>query len=124
MARGPASFARTARLTRPVEYRRVFANAERNTSRSLTVLTCPNGLDQARLGLAISRKVAARAVTRNRIKRIIRECFRQSQTQLGGWDIVILARPAAASTSAVNLRTELQQHWNRLKRRPCAPSSS
>ena len=93
-------------------------------SRSLTGLTCPNGLDQARLGLAISRKVAARAVTRNRIKRIIRECFRQSQTQLGGWDIVILARPAAASTSAVNLRTELQQHWNRLKRRPCAPSSS
>ena len=124
MTRGPASFARAARLTRPVEYRRVFANAERSHSRSLTVLASPNGLGHGRLGLAISRKVSARAVTRNRIKRIVRESFRQNQAQLTGWDIVILARTAAASNSAATLRNELQQHWNRLKRRPCVPSSS
>ena len=124
MARGPASFARSARLTRPVEFRRVFANAERFTSRALTVLIAPNDLDYPRLGLAISRKAAASAVDRNRIKRIVRESFRLHQGGIGGWDIVVMARNAAATASRQTLRAELEQHWNRLKPHPCAPSSS
>lgn len=124
MTRGPASFARTARLTRPVEFRRVFASAERLTSRALTVLIAPNDLGRPRLGLAISRKAAADAVDRNRIKRIVRESFRCHQGELGGWDIVVMARSAAATAPRNVLRAELEQHWNRLKRRPCAPSSS
>lgn len=124
MAQGSASFTRRARLTRAVEYQRVFAQAERSSSRSLTVLARANGLAQARLGLAISRKVAARAVQRNRIKRTVRESFRYHQALLKGWDIVVLARPPAAASEAATLRAELQQHWNRLKQRPCAPCSS
>lgn len=122
MARGPASFPRTARLTRPADFRRVFAGAARTHSRSLTLLAVPNGTGDARLGLAISRKVAPRAVTRNRLKRTIRESFRQHRSELGGWDIVILARPAAAATPNCDLRAELEQHWTRLRPRPCAPS--
>lgn len=74
--------------------------------------------------MAISRKAAARAVARNRIKRIIRESFRYQQKELGNWDIVILARNTATTSTAQVLRTELEQHWNRLKPRPCVPSSS
>lgn len=124
MARGPASFARCARLTRPVEFRRVFANAERLTSRALTVLFAPNELGRPRLGLAISRKAAASAVDRNRIKRTVRESFRSHQDEIGGWDIVVMARNTAATATSQTLRAELEQHWNRLKRRPCAPPSS
>jgi len=124
LERGQASFARTFRLTRPAEYKQVFASATRKTSRAFTVLTIPNGLEHARLGLAISRKAAARAVDRNRIKRIIRESFRCQQRELGSWDIVILARNTAATSTAAVLRTELEQHWNQLKQRPCVPSSS
>lgn len=123
MERGPASFVRALRLTRPAEYRRVFASAARNTSRAFTVLVVPNALQHPRLGLAVSRKAAPRAVARNRIKRIIRESFRQQHRELGDWDIVILARNAAATSSALVLRTELEQHWKRLKRSPCVPSS-
>lgn len=124
MALGPASFTRAARLTRPVEFRRVFANAERLTSRALTVLMTQNDLGRPRLGLAISRKAAANAVDRNRIKRIVRESFRSHLGDLGGLDIVVMARSAAATAPRHVLRAELEQHWNRLKRRPCAPSSS
>lgn len=122
MARGPASFPRTARLTRPAEYRRLFAGATRATSRCLTVLVYPNDTDSARLGLAISRKIAPHAVTRNRLKRTIRESFRRHRSELGGWDIVIQARPAAAAAPNRDLRAELEQHWTRLRRRPCVPS--
>ena len=120
MAPGPASFSRRARLTRPVEYRRVFAEAERSNSRALTLLMAPNGLGYSRLGLAISRKAVPRAVARNRIKRCVRESFRQHQGEIPGWDLVVLARSAAATTTGKALRAELEQHWNRLKRRPCA----
>ena len=122
MAPGPASFSRRARLTRPVEYRRVFAEAERSNSRALTLLMAPNGLGYSRLGLAISRKAVPRAVARNRIKRCVRESFRQHQDEVPGWDFVVLARSAAATTAGKALRAELEQHWNRLKRRPCAAS--
>lgn len=124
MEQGPAGFARAARLTRPVEYRRVFANAERSSGRALTLLAAANTLGHPRLGMAVSRKAVARAVDRNRIKRLIRESFRARQAELGAWDIVILARAGAAKLDRRALRAELEQHWNRLKRRPCAPSSS
>ncbi|MFN2309912.1 MAG: ribonuclease P protein component [Gammaproteobacteria bacterium] len=117
-----AAFARTARLTRPGEFRRVFAKAERSTGRALTVLFAANDLDRPRLGLALSRKAVGRSVDRNRIKRITRESFRLHQDALGGRDIVILARSGAAEVPRRALWAELEQHWKRLKRSLCAPS--
>jgi ribonuclease P protein component len=124
LERGPAGFARATRLTRPVDYRRVFASADRSSGRALTLLVAANTLGRPRLGMAVSRKAVARAVDRNRIKRVIRETFRSRQADLGGWDIVVLARAGAAKIARRALRAELEEHWNRLKRRPCAPSSS
>ena len=43
----------------------------------------------ARLGMLISRKHAARAVVRNRIKRCIREAFRLEQERLGPLDLLV-----------------------------------
>jgi len=123
LEKSPASFTRRARLTRPAEFRQVFAEARRSTSRNLTLLSAPNSLSYPRLGLAISKKAASRAVVRNRIKRIIRETFRQQQEGLGGWDIVVMAKAPAATASRKTLRAELEEHWNRLRQRPCAPSS-
>jgi ribonuclease P protein component len=66
---------------------------------------CPNTLGHPRLGIAISRKCAASAVTRNRAKRIIREAFRVRKDRLGGIDIVFLGRPGLASQSREEIRT-------------------
>lgn len=43
----------------------------------------------ARLGILISRKHAPLATDRNRIKRCIREAFRQSQEALGPLDVLV-----------------------------------
>ena len=54
---------------------------------------------RARLGILISRKHAARATVRNRIKRCIREAFRLEQAGLGALDVLVRppygARPGA-----------------------------
>ncbi len=83
----------------------------------LTVLARQNGLDHARLGLAISKRMIKTAVGRNRVKRQIRESFRHHQTQLAGLDIVVLSRNAAAQASNLELRNSLQAHWERLLKR-------
>jgi ribonuclease P protein component len=58
-----------------------------------------------RYAFAISKRVG-NAVTRNRIKRRLREVLRLSALT-EGYDIVIVARPAAAETDFQALKTEL-----------------
>lgn len=65
-----------------------------------------------RLGLAVSRRVDARAVVRNRIKRTARESFRRRRAQLPGGDYVLVARREAAQRDPGSLRDQLQALWN------------
>ena len=73
-------------------------------------------MNLARLGLAVSKKHCRRATARNRIKRIIRESFRQQQDMLTGLDIVVINRPAATEASNREMFDSLEQHWQRCRR--------
>src|SRR5699024_6439110 len=86
-------FARSMRLVDPSDFKQVFAVGERARGRAFTVLYCSNSLDHPRLGMAIPRRHFSRAVDRNRIRRVIRESFRQWQQVLGGRDLVVLSKP-------------------------------
>ncbi len=71
----------------------------------------------ARLGLAVSRKTSKRAVIRNRLKRSVRESFRQRRHALPVVDILVIAHAAAVGASSTQLRQELDQHWAQLDQR-------
>ncbi|MEN8107332.1 MAG: ribonuclease P protein component [Pseudomonadota bacterium] len=115
MQAGLTRFPRQARLTEPGEYQRVFKQCRcKAGDRWMTMLAIPNDTGYPRLGLAISRKAARTAVARNRIKRRIRETFRHRQTELGGLDIVVIARPGIALQSNPALNAALQTLWKRL----------
>lgn len=88
----------------------------RSADGCMTVLARSNSGGRARLGLAISRKHARRAVDRNRIKRITRESFRHHLALLHGLDIVVLARDGIAGKNNEELRAALGAHWNKLAR--------
>ncbi|UEX78055.1 ribonuclease P protein component [Sediminicurvatus halobius] len=117
---GTRAFPRSARLTRPAQYRRVFQGAERFADRYFTLLAA-GGAPEPRLGLAISRRVAPRAVDRNRLKRLVRESFRAQRAALPAVDAVVMARPAARHAGNAELAAALDRLWRRMAQR-CAGS--
>jgi ribonuclease P protein component len=110
------SFPRTARLTTSDQYQRVFAESTRVSNKAITLLACANEEGFPRLGLAISKKCARRAVQRNRIKRLVRESFRMRQKELPAIDIVVLCRPVSVLLSNQELAEGIEQLWHRLKK--------
>lgn len=119
----PRRFPQRVRLLKPDEFSRVFKNPLRSSDRLLTILAKPNEIGHARLGLAISKKHAKRAVDRNRIKRLVRESFRLNLAQLPAIDLVVMAKPMTRSAENQQISQALQQHWHRLNKQ-CAKFSS
>src|SRR6185369_5045006 len=66
---------------------------------------------RARFGITVSRKVGC-AVTRNRIKRWVRECCRRESSVATCWDIVVVAKPQAAAVSLDLALSELATVWS------------
>ena len=120
------SFPRCARLTRPSEFRWVFAQASRVSDQAFTVLARPRPEGSTatigpRLGLAIAKKCAKRAVSRQRVKRLVRESFRKAQHELPDVDIVVMCRPPVTQMTNRQVYDALDKLWQRLKRQ-CATS--
>jgi ribonuclease P protein component len=67
----------------------------------------------ARLGMLISRKHAARAVVRNRLKRCIREAFRLEQERLGPLDVLV--RPPYGAKPSAKMIARLREIFGSLK---------
>ncbi len=106
-------FTKRHRLLTAAAYGRVFDKAARSRDKWFTVLCRDNESDLARLGLAISKKHCRKATARNRLKRLVRESFRQHQGELAGLDVVVLNQAAAAAAAAPELRASLESHWRR-----------
>lgn len=66
--------------------------------------------DLLRVGYTVSKKVSKKAVTRNRIKRRLREAVRVEGPKHGqmGWDYVIIARRAAEQATFDQLTERLR----------------
>ena len=113
-------FPRQRRLRSKRDFDRVFEHSVRSQDAFFSVLARRNELGLARLGLAVSVKVAGTGAARNRLKRIIRESFRLA-SGLAPLDLVVTARAGAATQSSALLRESLGAHWRALVER-CARS--
>ncbi len=76
--------------------RRDFGQAQRRGERlssrySLLLIRKRADGGPARLGITVTRKVG-KAVRRNRVKRLVREWFRQDALEVGPYDLVVIAK--------------------------------
>ena len=85
------TFARRYRLTKTDEFSSVFGfrRAIRGKLLMLHYQPRPDGLNDARLGVVVGKKLLKRAVDRNRVKRIVREQFRRERPQLPPCDLIV-----------------------------------
>ncbi len=100
-------FPRSRRLTSRRQFAKVYNGGRKARRRSFTIFGLANDVGHCRLGLTVTRR-AGSAVTRNRIKRVLRDAFRR---QGPGWpesmDLVINAYPEVLTMDRDQLRREL-----------------
>jgi ribonuclease P protein component len=109
------NFARDRRIVKTDEFSSVFRLRPVQRTAHFVLYTRDNQLQHARLGVVAAKRFAPRAVTRNTIKRITRELFRQAT--LPAIDCIVrLSKPVnsksgPATTAALKtvLRAELTQ---------------
>jgi len=93
-------FSRDKRIRTSVEFEALMRNGTRRNLSGFTFFFSTRPAGTARLGILISRKHAALATDRNRIKRSIREAFRQVQAELGALDLLVRPPYGLKPTSA------------------------
>ena len=110
--RGPESFPRRYRLGDNRNYRFVYRRGKSNPSRNLTLVHLKGR--ELKIGFSVSGKVGI-AVTRNRIRRWMREDVRKLRTRLKCGKYIFVARPSAAEISHAALTREIGSLLNRAK---------
>jgi ribonuclease P protein component len=109
VCRADNSFPKSARILTSAGYRRVTSRpAKKSVSPYfLLFVLVEKGSKEPRLGMTVSKKVG-NAVVRNRIKRSVREFFRQNRSRLvPSFECVVIARPRAGRVSGVELTKSL-----------------
>jgi len=81
---------RRERLLAASGFRAVYAARARAGDGRLVAYARPNGRDVTRLGVSVGKR-CGKAVGRNRVKRLLREAFRQARADLPrGYDVVLV----------------------------------
>jgi ribonuclease P protein component len=92
------------RLTRRSDFERLSRDGHRIDSDYFVILYRPNGLGRLRLGVTVSKRVG-RAVIRNRLKRLVREHYRQHKGLFSdSYDVNVIAKRGTPDLSSGQIR--------------------
>jgi ribonuclease P protein component len=94
-------------------FAQLLRSGKRRSLSGYTFYMARRAAGPARLGIMVTRRHAALATERNRIKRCIREAFRQEQDGLGALDVLI--RPPYGARASAAMQRQLRALLARLE---------
>jgi ribonuclease P protein component len=101
------SLPKKKRLASNRQFKSVMDNGRRLSNGVLTLYMAQNDCEHSRLGVSVG-KSSGNAVVRNRLKRLMREAFRQNQHQIpAGFDYLLMISPRWPKKSNVEKSTKL-----------------
>lgn len=94
-------------LRSTTDFERLQSDGRMRSHPSLAIRFRRNGLDRTRYGVSTGRRMGT-AVVRNRVRRRLRTILRRLGADVGpGWDVLLVARPPAATVSQTELEAVL-----------------
>jgi ribonuclease P protein component len=115
---GNERFPKTARLRKRPEFLKLSRDGSKFQSANFVVISNVNEGTESRLGITVSGKVG-NSVTRNRIKRQVREFFRRRRSELPkATDFLVIARNSAAGLAHDLIVGELERAFTQRRNRP------
>ena len=99
------SFSKKKRLSNNRQFKSVLDRGRRLSNGILTLYMAENDCSYPRLGVSVGKSCGS-AVVRNRLKRLLREAFRQNQDKIpAGFDYLLMISPGRLKkTGAVKTR--------------------
>ncbi len=105
---GLCTFPKEERIRRRADFLKIFREGSKSRTAHFWISFRLNGLPHRRLGITVGKKVGT-AVVRNRLKRRIREFYRQNKRFFpAGMDVVVTARENAGSLDFRQVANELK----------------
>ena len=108
-AGGQYRFARSHRLRKNKEFRKIYEGGRNYPARSMVLWMLPSEEPAVKAGVVASRRMFRRAVDRNRAKRLLRESLRHVMPELNpGTRLVMIARRGILNTPPDEIAKDLR----------------
>jgi ribonuclease P protein component len=102
-------FPKCLRLLRSADYKQIYESGNKKAGRSFQVFYRLNSSKDTRFGISVGRRLG-KAVTRNKVRRWIREVIRNNkECARGGFDIIVHPKVNAAREDLRSITLELQR---------------
>lgn len=104
------------RIKKNNDFQRVFKHGKSMANRQFIIYTLEQSEEpEFRIGLSVSKKIG-NAVTRNRVKRLIRQVFLEEKERIiKGKDFVVIARKPAAEMTYHEVKSSLKHIFKKAK---------
>lgn len=97
------------RLRKENDIKKVFSRGKTIKGGLFFIRFLENNLSNARIAIAVSKKISNKATKRNLIKRRINEAVEKKYLQKNGFDILIVALPSILGKPGKEIKTEIDK---------------
>ena len=103
------TFPKELKIRKTSQYDEIFGKGKRLRSKHFDILYVQNAQGHSRAGLVVGKKNVRSAVKRNRIKRVVREVFRNNKSLFDSLDVVFLAKKGSDTLNYSSVKREIEE---------------